>query len=1285
MGISLMGHGTPISPDGIVIGGYDGVSISTGSNSYNPRFFVNQSGNVGIGIGTTTPSYKLDVSGTGRFTQPVVVGTPTDDTHATTKNYVDSVVSGGSSDASYNTLSVSGYKIEVIDDSNTWTGSDPGLFTPIGKFKSQHNIFIDAYSAGCGTGGEITYYIPGAYIGTETVNSRIKVYSLGDSDEYPEAEDEFSVYLEKIDTSNYYLGMYHEGGCADSNKSLTYVIRGQEFDTSNTDTVQGNYTVAAERKYIYSGDNGYVGIGTDTPGRTLDVTGGTSDNFIRFNRGSSYFWDIGQDSSSDFTFDSQTGGEIMRLNYDGNVGIGTSTPSTALEVVGTITADTFDGTFTGSYSGTLSAGNISAGSFGSNTGGGNYTFPNDLTVDTNTLFVDASTNRVGIATTTPGFTLEVDGEVRVGASGESNLLEIRNPGVGNSSMINFKKSSDTARIIVEEYSNDATEFQFYMSDNPSSTSDKFNWFINSWEGDGGDWMPLEFKGYDTKIQAEETTFYGGMNLYSVPYYTSAGEISNVSESKSGSLSINVDVSGATNTSFRLYTIEIDGTSSPNTFRYCHGHQNYCTWIDSAIAITGGWQTLDNGVQIDFSGTTGGAVGDRYSFGVWPGKNVNIANGGLVVEPGGQVGIGDTTPSYDLDVAGDINLTGTLYQNGSPFQTGYWEQSGSNIYYNSGNVGIGTSTPGEKLHVSAGNINLDAGYKYNFRDRNDEFIGDENYALVLNTPEGVKINLDANNNGGSFTSFRISRDNSNDDIAGGTTIFEVQEGGNVGIGVASPNYKLDVAGTSNFEDTMYFNANGGPSGLISFGASNFVIKAQNNLGLTLTDDSDNGIQILDGGNVGIGANNPLRDLVLYDSSSLVTFQIANSATGVTASDGAIIQMSSDDLLIGNQETAGGNLKLFVDNDASKGITIQENTGNVGIGISTPSTALEVVGTITADTFDGTFTGSYSGTLSAANVSAGSFGSNTGGGNYIFPSDLTVGTSNYGMTLKSGDYPYKGYWYYSDDGSGYGPAWIHNNTTSGNTYPTMFLQTASDGASLKIDNAIYLGDMSGAIGDMPSMTTRTRIVGGSGGDSYFNTGGGVAIGTTNPGTYELYVNGDSYFANGITMNSGTLDLGANDISMTGNIGNINKLTATTIDPIFEIEGNQYATYVSDHLGVATEETGVFTLERGDNGLWIKVINFNKEEKGTDLWLFSKTVDWGDDMEDLIVLLTKSFRGDIWYETNSENETLIIYAKPLEEKESLRVSYSLTAPRIDHDKWGNIPEEEIKTPLKVEEYRK
>ncbi len=65
------------------------------------------------------------------------------------------------------------------------------------------------------------------------------------------------------------------------------------------------------------------------------------------------------------------------------------------------------------------------------------------------------------------------------------------------------------------------------------------------------------------------------------------------------------------------------------------------------------------------------------------------------------------------------------------------------------------------------------------------------------------------------------------------------------------------------------------------------------------------------------------------------------------------------------------------------------GNVAIGTSSTSTyALNVNGTVNATNFIGSLTG----TLSSANVSNGAFGSNTGGGNYSFPGDVGIGTTN-----------------------------------------------------------------------------------------------------------------------------------------------------------------------------------------------------------------------------------------------------------------------------------------------------
>ncbi len=77
------------------------------------------------------------------------------------------------------------------------------------------------------------------------------------------------------------------------------------------------------------------------------------------------------------------------------------------------------------------------------------------------------------------------------------------------------------------------------------------------------------------------------------------------------------------------------------------------------------------------------------------------NGSDIYYNEGNTGIGTSTPGYKLDVNGDINFTGQLLQNGNPINSGSspWNEITGGISY-SNNIGIGTSnTFGYKLAVN----------------------------------------------------------------------------------------------------------------------------------------------------------------------------------------------------------------------------------------------------------------------------------------------------------------------------------------------------------------------------------------------------------------------------------------------------------------------------------------------------------------------------------------------------------------------------------------------------------
>src|SRR3989338_6202081 len=154
--------------------------------------------------------------------------------------------------------------------------------------------------------------------------------------------------------------------------------------------------------------SGNVGIGTTSPGAKLHVYDVSSDiegkietdgagKFARLILSNPEREMLMTNNAVDDLFTIFYGG-ANRLQFNttdqwfnaGNVGIGTTSPAYALDVVGSIRAS---GTVMGSFSGSINAANVSSGQFGANVGNGNFSFPAN----------------VGIGTTSPGAPLHVAG------------------------------------------------------------------------------------------------------------------------------------------------------------------------------------------------------------------------------------------------------------------------------------------------------------------------------------------------------------------------------------------------------------------------------------------------------------------------------------------------------------------------------------------------------------------------------------------------------------------------------------------------------------------------------------------------------------------------------------------------------------------------------------------------------------------------------------------------------------------------------------------------------------
>lgn len=324
-----------------------------------------------------------------------------------------------------------------------------------------------------------------------------------------------------------------------------------------------------------------------------------------------------------------------------------------------------------------------------------------------------------------------------------------------------------------------------------------------------------------------------------------------------------------------------------------------------------------------------------------GNNLQISNGNTVSLPAAPVytsGPGIQITGGSINNTGDLSNTNelqtlalsgntlSLSQNGGtvslPAGTpSQWTSSGSTIYYNTGNVGIGTSSPAEKLHL-AGKMKIDGintlefGAGVSGKQADAGKIGYQSFTagaldIIGAGTSGTNRRLKFwNEGGGSFAgNIGIKNDNPpnplsfSNDLGNKWSIFYTSASSQYGVGLQNGLFQIYCGASA---DNIAFG----------YGSSTSFTEV---------------MRIKGSGNVGIGTNAPTQKLdvngvikssglqiptnaaagrvLTADASGNATWQAAAASSQWSTITGGI-QYNGGKVLIGNASTPG-NYKLYVE--------------------------------------------------------------------------------------------------------------------------------------------------------------------------------------------------------------------------------------------------------------------------------------------------------------------------------------------------------------------------------------
>ena len=559
-------------------------------------------------------------------------------------------------------------------------------------------------------------------------------------------------------------------------------------------TAAGSTTMAIRSSGITHFNGGNVGIGTTSPAYKLDIAGtsprirvqetssntavtqievensngrgamlgigGSGRTDILTNRGyinaqaATDGLAIGTESTDPIIFYTQglsASNEKMRINSSGNVGIGTFTPNKKLTVYGGndngIWVDSSGSRYTSVAWGNM--GSEKANIAYDNT---NSNFALTAYGASNTIFTNNSSERmritsagkVGINTTSPEAKLTVFGGVAGGTHTHAVFTGTAGRGIALKS--GQTGGQHNGKAIIDAQDTEA----------------------------GGASMDLQIGG-STKLAIDNS---GSIGIGVVPFAHSLGT------------SVTVDLLG--NGGIWGYA----GATYVNSNAYYNSGWKYkSNGIAAALQVGGSSQVLT--FRQAASGTAGSAVTYTEAF---------------RVHTNGNVGIGTSSPDFELDVAGSIGIDDYIYHNGDhntyiraqgdqwTFRTG----GDDRMHINNTGVGIGTTTPQTKLQVngtvSSFNAHFGPGQNNGAGNFGGISLGYAENANALYRKVGIVAQTKGDNSARQDLHFLVDtvNDQNSAGIADSKMHIQYNTGdviidNSLGIGTTSPDGRLDVRG------------------------------------------------------------------------------------------------------------------------------------------------------------------------------------------------------------------------------------------------------------------------------------------------------------------------------------------------------------------------------------------------------------------------------------------------------------------------------------------------------------